>query len=227
MKEQIYTIPINEAFEKKDGCPVCRLAQNLENDSVSYVMGAAMMEPDIRIETNKLGFCHRHFEKMLSLNNRLSMGLILESHLPEICKKLPSSNWKRNSESSREKIDNVSHSCYVCSRAGQFMKHYYENIIYLWKNDPAFRDKFSSQPYFCLPHHSTLLSYGEKALSKQEYSDFFDSLKKTNEDYLSSLQKDVSLFCKSFDYRFSGIELGEAKSAVERAALFLSGNGSL
>ena len=56
MKETIYTIPINEAFEAKCGCPLCTLRRKLERDSVEYIMGAAMMEPDVRIETNKRGF---------------------------------------------------------------------------------------------------------------------------------------------------------------------------
>lgn len=30
MAEQLYTIPINEAFEEYDGCPMCRLRRKLE-----------------------------------------------------------------------------------------------------------------------------------------------------------------------------------------------------
>ena len=30
MAEQLYTIPINEAFEAYDGCPMCRLRRKLE-----------------------------------------------------------------------------------------------------------------------------------------------------------------------------------------------------
>lgn len=30
MAEQLYTIPINEAFEQYDGCPLCRLRVKLE-----------------------------------------------------------------------------------------------------------------------------------------------------------------------------------------------------
>ena len=43
MKETIYTIPINEAFEAQCGCPLCTLRRKLEQDSVEYIMGAAMM----------------------------------------------------------------------------------------------------------------------------------------------------------------------------------------
>ena len=84
MKEVIYTIPINDAYDVKCGCPVCRLENKLEQETLEYIMGAAMMEPDVRIETNKSGFCQPHFKKMLKMNNRLSLTLMLQSYLGEL-----------------------------------------------------------------------------------------------------------------------------------------------
>ena len=67
MQEKIYTIPVTEAFSKKSGCPFCALKNKLEDDERELIMGASMMEPDIRIKTNALGFCKRHFDKMLTM----------------------------------------------------------------------------------------------------------------------------------------------------------------
>lgn len=89
MAEQIYTIPINEAFEQHGGCPLCRMKQKLERESLEYVMGAAMMDPDVRIRTNRLGFCRNHYDDMLAMKNRLSLALMLESHLDEVSKLFP------------------------------------------------------------------------------------------------------------------------------------------
>ena len=47
MKDRIYTIPVNEAFDKHSECPLCTLAKKLEDEAVEYAIGAAMMEPDI------------------------------------------------------------------------------------------------------------------------------------------------------------------------------------
>ena len=57
--EQIYTIPVNEAFDlcrdnKSEGCPFCQLYRKLENDEIEIMLGAAMMEPDYRIIENDL-----------------------------------------------------------------------------------------------------------------------------------------------------------------------------
>ena len=84
MRESIYTIPLNDIFEVEDGCPLCRMRRLLENRCVEYIMGAAMMEPDVRIETNRYGFCQEHFSVMLKQKNRLSLALMIETHLDEL-----------------------------------------------------------------------------------------------------------------------------------------------
>lgn len=95
MAEQLYTIPINEAFDQGCGCPMCTLRKKLEDQSLSYIMGAAMMEPDIRIVTNKLGFCRAHFHRMLGMGNRLSLALMLESHLQYVLENTPDPDGKK------------------------------------------------------------------------------------------------------------------------------------
>ena len=84
MREDICSIPVNEVFEPKDGCPFCRMRDMLEDRMATYITGAAMMEPDVRIETNRLGFCSEHFNQILARGSRLSVALILESLLQEV-----------------------------------------------------------------------------------------------------------------------------------------------
>ena len=54
MAEKIYTIPINEAFDKTlesetPDCPLCLMRNMLEKNELERITGAAMMEPDVRI----------------------------------------------------------------------------------------------------------------------------------------------------------------------------------
>ena len=49
MRESILTIPVSEIFEPKCGCPICTMRDMLEQRTVDYIMGAAMMEPAVRI----------------------------------------------------------------------------------------------------------------------------------------------------------------------------------
>ena len=81
MKETIYTIPLNEAYEEESECPLCFLEKKLEDEALEYALGAAMMEPDYRVESNEVGYCNRHFERLLAMPNKLSLALVLETHL--------------------------------------------------------------------------------------------------------------------------------------------------
>ena len=56
--EQIYAIPVNEAFREgtqkpECGCPFCSIYRKLEENELDLILGASMMEPDTRIQTNK------------------------------------------------------------------------------------------------------------------------------------------------------------------------------
>lgn len=235
MAEQLYTIPINEAFDVKEGCPLCRLRQKLEDQSLNYIMGAAMMEPDIRIVTNRTGFCRTHFHRMLGMGNRLSLALMLESHLNSVAALVPEpSNQKAGRLGKLKKYDGESgapalaaqvKSCYVCQRAADFEKKYVSNVIYIWKKDDSFREKLRQQPYFCLEHTAALLDAGQKELSEANYLSFSRDLLELARKELQELRAHVTEFCRSFDHENAGKPLSaEAKNAVEDTVAFLSGD---
>jgi len=235
MAEQLYTIPINEAFDEKEGCPLCRLRQKLEQQSLNYIMGAAMMEPDIRIVTNQLGFCRTHFHKMLGMGNRLSLALMLESHLASVAELVPEPSSQKpgrlgklkkyDGESPAPQLRAQAESCYVCRRAQEFEQKYVSNIIYIWKKDSAFREKLKAQPYFCLEHTAALLSQGQKELSEANYLTFSEDILALARKELLRLRKNVTEFCRSFDHENAGKPLSPAaKAAVEDSVAFLSGD---
>lgn len=232
MAETIYTIPINEAFDKYDGCPLCRLRQELETASLEYVMGAAMMEPDVRIKTNALGFCRGHFDKMLEMKNRLGLALILESHLAEVEKLLsppaPTGKklfgGKKDVPSPGAALLDCAGSCFVCDRVRHFEEKYISNTVYLWKSDKAFREKLKKQPMFCLEHAGALLEQGNTALSSALYSDFSREVLEVVSCRLTALKADLCGFTRSFDHRYSSQPLTDAqRSSVENITGLLSG----
>lgn len=82
MKETIYSIPVSEAFEQECECSLCALETKLEDEYVDYVLGASLMEPDSRKETNEKGFCRKHFELIYKKQeNKLGLGLIIDTHM--------------------------------------------------------------------------------------------------------------------------------------------------
>ena len=225
--EQIYTIPVNEAFEKSAadkscGCPFCTLYNKLESDELDLILGASMMEPDVRIKTNKLGFCRTHYDMMFVRKNRLGMALTLESHLDELKKELRDSGFG-GGDGSRpiKRIGELEGNCYVCGRIEFNFEHMIETAVLLWNTDEDFPEKLKAQPYFCLPHYKRVLEYAKIRLPKKKLKEFAAQVGEIQEKYLEELLGDVSWFCKKFDYRYTEEPWYNSKDAVERSIKFL------
>lgn len=225
MIEKNYTIPINEQFDKYDGCPVCRLHKTLELQNLDYIMGAAMMEPDVRIESNAAGFCRKHYTDMLAMKNRLSLALMLESYLGELDRKFtaPKKVTRKNKGSVSAEVSRAAKGCFVCERMSGTLNKYYANIVYLWRHEPEFRTKFENQPFFCFEHTAGLYHVAEQALPPKLIPEFGESLFRVARKRLDVLRDEVGRFCKSFDYRSAGEPLGEAAQGVEHSIEWILG----
>ena len=70
MKETIATIPLMNAFHADDECPFCYLEREAEQHAISFILGSAYMEDDIRAKTDATGFCRHHFKMMYDYGNR-------------------------------------------------------------------------------------------------------------------------------------------------------------
>lgn len=230
MLETIYTIPLNEKFDEsasspENGCPFCRLHEMLDANETDRILGAAMMEPDVRIKTNEEGFCSPHYKRMLTMKNRLALALMLESHLESVRKDIKDARIpiKGKGSAALSRISRLEGSCYICSRVSSSFSAMLENAVLLWEKDKQFRAKLKSQPYLCLPHYADLLERAKHTLSKKDYSVFADDAGAVVEKYFDSISQDVSRFCKKFDYRYADEPWENAKDAPERAVKFLGG----
>lgn len=231
MLETIYTIPVNEAFDASlndtpKRCPFCRLYEMLGKNELERILGAAMMDPDVRIRTNELGFCRRHFDKMYTAPNRLSFGLILESHLASIeedMKKSIGDLVLGSGAKAGKKLKTLEGSCYVCDRIEASFSKMIDNAVYLWDSDGDFKKKVAAEPFYCLPHFRRFIESGKDQLASKQYKLFYDSVYKVTAGYLSELSGDVSWFCKKFDYRYENEPWGNSKDSIERAVTFISG----
>ncbi len=225
--EQIYTIPVHEAFEAsaKDGacgCPFCALHRKLETDELDLILGASMMEPDVRIQTNEEGFCRIHYDRMLTKKNRLGMALTLESHLNELSEQIRDGGFLTQPGARPiKRIGALEQSCYVCRRIDFHFGHMIETTVLLWEQEEAFSELLAAQPYFCLPHYRALLLAAQARLSKKEFAEFEKTCAAVQHTYMEKLKGDVSWFCKKFDYRYEEEPWYDAKDSIERAIAFL------
>lgn len=223
MREDICSIPIGELFGPKKGCPFCRMDAMLEGRLAEYITGAAMMEPDVRIETNRLGFCARHFDRICQTGSRLSVALILESHLHELEEREFSAKTPRLPRRRRgEDGGGESGSCFICENMEKNRRHLIDIAVKMWQEDEDFRALYAEQEFICLPHLKRLLQEAER-LPKRLAPAFVQETRRLSQAYLQEVQKDVTHFCRMFDYRNNGGDWGNSKDSIERAISYLTG----
>ncbi len=224
MRESLLTIPISEILDPKEGCPVCRMRDMLEQRTVEYIMGAAMMEPDVRIETNRAGFCAVHLSQMLGQKNRLSLALMLQTHLDEVHAGLFSRKKLFEAKDARKKkLSVINESCFVCEKIDWGMERLMRTFFEMYKDGNS-RKLLAEQEFICLPHYDLLQSLAPKYLQKQELDGFVKLIGELTEKYLLTLYEDVSRYCSMYDYRNTGkdADWGNSKDSIERTVAFLT-----
>ncbi len=233
MKEKIYTIPVTESFEQESECPFCYLEEKLEREAVEYALGAAMMEPDFRIVSNEKGYCRRHFTQMINSPNKLSLALVLDTHLKEIIEKLEkqkkSAPQKKGGMFSKQKPEekiisdcaDLSGKCVVCDKINETMERYFDVFYYMLENDEAFKVRVLNSKGFCLRHFPKMVEGAYKNMKQPQ--EFISKIYENEIENLKRINADVHKFTLKFDYRNRDMELGEAADAPQRAVQKLRG----
>lgn len=227
MRESLLTIPINEVFEPRCGCPICNMRNSVEQHICEYIMGAAMMEPDVRIETNELGFCLTHYNMLLKQNNRLSLALMLNTHLAQLREDIiDKKDGAFGKGAKAKKIAGKKETCFVCSKVDWGVDHTLETLFTMFKADEGFRRLYSGQEYLCLPHYYKLITAAQTRLKKDDLKAFQEATDALAGKYAEALNADVQEFCDSFDYRnahkLHNEDMEHVRSSIERAIEFLT-----
>lgn len=226
MRDDICTIPVTDAFEENDGCPICRMYDTVEKRILEYIMGAAMMEPDVRIETNRLGFCGRHYKRMLKMRGRLSLALILQTHAAEVRKNVTEANFLVSKAKKADRAEELLESCFVCEKIEWGFERMLDTLYKTYETNREFREMFDSQDYYCMNHYVMLSKGCQKKGMKRWGDDMLKVLSDKVKDTLSSLQADIDHYCRMYDYRNSGenADWGNSKDSIERTIAFLIGD---
>lgn len=226
MKETICTIPINDIFSEVGGCPICRMRDLVEKQYVEYITGAAMMAPNIRVITNEKGFCHHHYEMMLSSGPKLSNALLMQTRLDYINSHMMPKGSAKPSKSQLDAIKNARNSCYVCDRIDFDINHLLQTFYVQFGSDPAFRELLKKQEYLCLNHYELLHrgAVSKGGIKSKDMKAFCEITNALCKNYLETLYNDVTHFTTMFDYRNAGGDWKNSKDSVERSVKFLTSN---
>lgn len=236
MKENIATIPLVDAMNAHDECPFCYLEREAEQHAISFILGSAYMEDDIREKTDATGFCRHHFKMMYDYGNRLGNALILSTHLRKLNKELDEElknfapgkssllkRMKRTEAGTAEArtplgawIEKKTESCYVCDHFSQIYNRYLDTFFSLYRKDAEFRELFDKSKGFCLPHFGHLIEAAEDKLSDAEKEEFYPKAFAIMQENLDRLQKEVAWFVTKNDYRNRDKDWGTSVDSIQR-----------
>lgn len=233
MKEQIDTIPVNDAFSSEDECPFCWLERKAEQSTIRYVVGpgASYMEPDVREVTDAVGFCTGHMQALYDYGNTLGSALILQTHYAALLKELeagledlqipkkaglfakkqpaPQETWWQHLAQKRN-------ACFICDRLDYHRKRYFHTFFVMLK-DPEFRDKVAASKGFCLHHFTQLMDAAQSELPKNQQQWFYDTIPAITRQNLIRVKEDLDWLIAKYDYRNAGAPWKNAKDALPRA----------
>jgi len=243
MKEQIHTIPINDAMENAGECPFCYIERKTEEHALNFTLGhgASYMEADIREMTDEEGFCRSHYKKMFDYGNALGNAWMLKTlymryieeidcefknFKPESSKK---SLFKKsgNSESTNsivQWINNRDSTCFICNMVDKTFHAYMKTFFEMYKKDSAFKNQIKNTKGFCLDHFKILLTYADDNLKEKELQEFYDIVLPLERDNLSRIYEDIAWFIEKFDYKNKDAEWKNSKDAVQRGMQKLKGS---
>lgn len=234
MKEQLYTIPVNDAFNEPCECPLCKIYDNLEQESIDFMLGPSYMEDDIRMETNKTGFCTKHIKQLYDRQNRLGIALMLHTHMKhtgEHIEKMAKScnSSKKSLFGKKEKsplidyIKEIENSCYICNRIENVFDRYIKTVIHCYTHDDDFKKKFNESKGYCTKHYGMLYEYAEKTLNSSALNNFISDL---NDIYINNFKcvtDELEWFIDKFDYKNENEPWKNSKDAIQRSILKTNG----
>lgn len=242
MKEQLYTIPLMDAFKADDECPFCFIERNLEQYAINFALGsgASYMEDDIRSQTDKLGFCRTHYKKLYDYGNRLGCGLILSTHIKQKNKELEEmlqsykptkismlNRFKKTSGTTHNPISlwikEQSNTCYICEHSKDTYHRYLDTFFDLYKREPAFKGLLKECKGFCFIHFGDLMEKADQKLSEKDRSEFYQIVFPLMLEHLQRVQQDMEWFCDKFDYRNKNADWKNSKDAIQRTMQKMAG----
>ncbi len=238
MKEQIDTIPVSEAYESADECPFCYLERQAEQRAIRLVLGpaATYMEPDMRANTDKKGFCREHFKKMYDYGNSLGSALIMQTYYVGLIKELERQlddfelPAKKGLFSKKQQEDlpllqwakEKNSTCFLCDKLAYNMRRYYATFFHMIK-DAQFRQKVEQSKGMCMCHFEQLLEMAEEFLSNDQRDWFYTTVTKLMRENLARVQGDLDWFVQKFDYRNASAPWKNSQDAVSRSMQKLKG----
>ncbi|MCL2526931.1 MAG: DUF6062 family protein [Defluviitaleaceae bacterium] len=235
MKEYIHTIPVLEALRDPKDCAFCVMHNRIETHAIQFIMGPAYMEDDVRMETNRIGFCKNHLTRMYEEQNRLGLALMLHTHMQQLNKDIAAiiSNKQKSPLFGKDTngplaklqshLELAASSCYVCRNVTRNFELYMGTFLHLWQKGGEESALIKDQKGYCLPHFTQLIAAACK-LGRSKRERFIEEIVQPQMAHMCLLEGDLEWFTLKFDHRNANEPWKNAKDALLRALDILGGS---
>jgi len=187
MKFELETIPIWDSLNEDSECLICSLMEKAEEDSLKYFLGSSVMNPETRVQVNKVGFCSHHLDLLAKTNKSHSLAVIERSYMEKTLETLEKNFTKLEKANKGQKvnkeilelnntIDNRLKGCLICNKMQDRLNRYSYTVCALWKQDSEFRKALEASKGFCLVHLKSILTISKECLNPIEQKEFAESM---------------------------------------------------
>ena len=240
MRYHIDTIPVWDAVKTGGECPLCILRRQAERTDVDRFLGGSVMEPDVRVRVNELGFCQRHHVLLYAQQNRLGHALMTHTHMirtrekaEKILNEAAASAGAvssgsglgrllgRNKENALTKaadaLDGITSTCILCDSIRDSMNRYTYTLLHLYSHDTEFRHAFENSKGLCIKDAAELLRMAGQTLNADKQAEFSETVRRLMLDNMKRVEDELKWFTLKFDYRNADKPWNNSRDALERA----------
>jgi hypothetical protein len=183
------------------------------------------MEPNVRVQTNRQGFCPTHSRQLYEGEGKLGLSLVVHTRLQHLLPEIGSTldavvrasegrNVKDRVAAAAAPLSGLHDSCFICGLVRADSERYILTILYLWSKDPGFPPVFRASKGFCIPHFLTVLDRASKSMRADRFRRWLAEAIPLMKESLEGLEKELRAFSQL--HQAGNVSLG---TEVERSAL--------
>jgi len=225
---------VHDAYARGGECPLCDLVAEAETAYLRSFEHSRVMEPEVRVRTNREGFCAPHLRRLHAADNKLGLGLMVHTRLqlvraqlePELANAASAHGRRepiRQAAAAASRIRDLGSTCYLCRLLEQDRRRYIVTILYLWAHDPLFAPVFRASRGFCLPHFAEVLDEAGGSMKADRLRRWLDDAGTLLRESLSRIEDDLLAFTQLHRAENSSRGTEEVRAALGRALQKLSG----
>ena len=218
---------VHDAYQRGGECPLCDLEEAAEQTYLRSFHHSRVMEPSVRVQTNKEGFCAEHLRKLYAGENKLGIGLVIHTRLQHVADELADIlgkiGGKRGVPRAAERVHALEESCFLCRLMSQDRQRYAFTILYLWTRDPDFPAVFRASRGFCLPHFRLMLEEGQRAMRADRLQRWLAEAGPLMQESFRTLERDLRAFTQLHRAENSSLGTDAERTALARTLQKLAG----